>query len=1101
MRSARCWIGIPLLLWLVAHVPARVVGAEECTPVVGRLVSVDGQVEVQRGGGSLWQPAALDQSLCERDTVRTGARSRAAVMLINEAVLRLDQQTTVHLVDIAEEEQEPSFLDLVLGAFQSFSRSPRVLEVNTPYLNATIEGTEFVIRAEANRSLLSVFEGVVAATNPHGSAQVASGQSVAAEAGQPPTPYVLVRPRDAVQWALYYPPVDAALAEAPLDERDPRFHLREAGQLLAVGRVDDARGAIDRALALDPNAGLAYALRAVIAVVQNDKTAALADARRAVELEPQASAPKIALSYAQQAHFDLESARDTLLQATEEQPQDALAWARLAELWLMLGYRDRAREAADKAAGLAPDLERVHVVRGFAALTEFDTGTAREAFERAIALDSEDPLPHFGLGLAMIRDGALEEGRRNLEVAVGLDSSNALLRSYLGKAYFEEKRDPLDADQLKIAKELDPLDPTPYLYDAIRKQSENRPVEALRDLQAAIERNENRAVYRGRQALDEDRAAQGTSLGRIYDDLGFYQLGINEASQSLTLDPANASAHRFLSDSLQGQRRREISRVSELLQAQMLQDININPVQPSISETNLNIITRGGPAEAGFNEFTPLFERNDIQLNVSGLAGNNDTFGGEGVVSGLYDRFSISAGAFHYETDGWRPNNDINHDIYDVYAQAAITPELNAQFEYLHRDTEFGDLEFAFDPNLFAPTARNELEQDIARAGLRYSPAPHSDILLSYIYSHRDGRAQDSLIEDGTLVTFDNGVVQDTNQIEAQYIFKQDWFNVIAGFGYSNIHTEDETVLAFDGIPVDTTTETFSTDDYRGYVYANVNIPESVTWTAGLSYVNFAEDAIASNEVDKLNPKFGVQWDVTPDLRLRGAYTETVKPSLAANRTLEPTQVAGFNQLFDEANATKSRRYGVGVDWQVVPDLAVGGELTWRDIEEPFEFGPVVVEDDASEQLHQAYIYWTPWDELAVRGGFVYDKYEKDSAAFSELVGSQNPLEVETFSVPVSFTYFHPSGFFAVAGVSFVHQEVERLSGFPGQGEDDFFVVDVGIGYRFPKRLGIASLQVTNLFDEGLQFQDDSFREFREEPTTGPYIPERTILGRVTLNF
>ena len=78
-------------------------------------------------------------------------------------------------------------------------------------------------------------------------------------------------------------------------------------------------------------------------------------------------------------------------------------------------------------------------------------------------------------------------------MAVGLDSSNSLLRSYLGKAYFEEKRDPLDAKQFAIAKELDPLDPTPYLYDAIRLQSVNRPVEAMHTMQKSIELNDNRA--------------------------------------------------------------------------------------------------------------------------------------------------------------------------------------------------------------------------------------------------------------------------------------------------------------------------------------------------------------------------------------------------------------------------------------------------------------------------------------------------------------------------------------------------------------------------------------------------------------------------------
>ena len=107
-------------------------------------------------------------------------------------------------------------------------------------------------------------------------------------------------------------------------------------------------------------------------------------------------------------------------------------------------------------------------------------------------------------------------------------------------------------------------------------------------------------------------------------------------------------------------RRREIARVSNLLQAQMLQDININPIQPSLAEANLNLVTQGGPAEAGFNEFTPLFERNQVQLNATGLVGNESTYGAEGVASAIYDRYSISAGGFGYWTDGWRKNNDIN---------------------------------------------------------------------------------------------------------------------------------------------------------------------------------------------------------------------------------------------------------------------------------------------------------------------------------------------------------------------------------------------------------------------------------------------------------
>jgi hypothetical protein len=259
----------------------------------------------------------------------------------------------------------------------------------------------------------------------------------------------------------------------------------------------------------------------------------------------------------------------------------------------------------------------VETVLGFAALAAIDIAKAKTAFTRAIELNSADPQARFGLGLATIRGGDLEEGRGDIELAVGLDPDDSLLRSYLGKAYFEERttnpakylrelftkfpnqENTLAAEQYAIAKRLDPQDPTPWLYDAIRKQSENRPVEALRDIEKSIELNDNRAVYRSRELLDQDRAARGTSLARIYNDLGFQQLGINEATKSLSLDPANAGAHRFLSDVYLTQPRREIARASELLQAQLLQDININPVQPSLSETNLAsapAAARPGPA-------------------------------------------------------------------------------------------------------------------------------------------------------------------------------------------------------------------------------------------------------------------------------------------------------------------------------------------------------------------------------------------------------------------------------------------------------------------------------------------------------------------------
>ena len=130
--------------------------------------------------------------------------------------------------------------------------------------------------------------------------------------------------------------------------------------------------------------------------------------------------------------------------------------------------------------------------------------------------------------------------------------------------------------------------------------------------------------------------------------------------------------------------------MSELLQAQLLQDININPVQPSLSETNLNIVARGGPIAAGLNEYNPLFERNQVQINTTGLIGNNETRGAEAIASGIYNKVSISGGVLSYRTDGWRENANIDQDIQDVFAQWAVTPELNLQAEFRNRDTNQG---------------------------------------------------------------------------------------------------------------------------------------------------------------------------------------------------------------------------------------------------------------------------------------------------------------------------------------------------------------------------------------------------------------------------
>ena len=69
---------------------------EHCGTPVGTLVSVEGEVQIRRADQKTWLPATLDASFCAGDVLRVGTGGRAAVVLVNESILRVDQNTTLN---------------------------------------------------------------------------------------------------------------------------------------------------------------------------------------------------------------------------------------------------------------------------------------------------------------------------------------------------------------------------------------------------------------------------------------------------------------------------------------------------------------------------------------------------------------------------------------------------------------------------------------------------------------------------------------------------------------------------------------------------------------------------------------------------------------------------------------------------------------------------------------------------------------------------------------------------------------------------------------------------------------------------------------------
>ena len=138
-----------------------------------------------------------------------------------------------------------SFVDLVRGALLFITRVKRSIEIRTPFVERRrSRGQSSSCACRRIAQVITVFEGTVRATNPQGMLLVGAGQQGVAIQGQAPQLQVIVRPRDAVQWALVLraDPAVGFFRAARTRSRTRRVTQRstcaEPSLLLSAGQLD-----------------------------------------------------------------------------------------------------------------------------------------------------------------------------------------------------------------------------------------------------------------------------------------------------------------------------------------------------------------------------------------------------------------------------------------------------------------------------------------------------------------------------------------------------------------------------------------------------------------------------------------------------------------------------------------------------------------------------------------------------------------------------------------------------------------------------------------------------------------------------------------------
>jgi len=1165
-------------------------------PARAELVAVENQVELLTRGAPRWVKAASGEKLYNLDSIRTGPDSRVMIKFSDP-----EDQSTIHLgpesqITIQPKPEERKGLFLLRGILSFFHRNePDDIGVETPNSTLGTKGTEFVVEVRTENGVthtaLHMVDGMVEVTGTAGpSILVTNRQGAVIEGDQAPRliPSGLLV-HLALQWALYYPAVlnlddlrltpdeqavladslgayragdvQAALRAYPAQrpEASPDEKVYRAALLLAVGGVAGAEALLVNAevQAAPEEAGrigqLVDALRTLIAAVTGSASPKMDPATLSTQW--------LATSYWEQMrHSDdqaLRRARQAARESARLAPEFGFASARVAELEFSFGRTRTAEAHLASALEASPHHAPGLALKGFLLAAEFRVREATNWFQRAIDVDPGLGNAWLGRGLCRIRLGQSAAGREDLLVAASLEPQRSFLRSYLGKAFAEAgDLDRADAE-LELAKQLDPEDPTPWLYGALVDREARRVNQSIRELEHSIDLNDNRSLYRSRMLLDQDRAVRSSSLATLYQSAGLDEVAIQEAARAVGYDYANYSAHLFLSESYNVLRdptrfnlRYETPWFGELLLANLLSPVGGTPLSQNISQ----------------QEYARLFERNRIGLSSASEYRSDGQFR---ELASQYGRFGRTAWALdldYQHNDGVRPNNELDRIEWYTTVKQQLTARDSLLFLGKYQDYSSGDNFQRYDQDASSRTYSFEEEQSpLLALGYHHewSPGLHTLVLGSRLESRQ--RFEEDGVNSLILATNAAGQVtqvytvgtdlagNDIGGIDYDYKGEfETWSGELNQIVQKTPHTlvvggrlqrgEFETqndlsnvqpgALAgfFQDPPAsDTITSDFERDAL--YAYYTLQPIEQLFVTAGLAYdrvlfpANYRNPPISAGEEEEeaFDPKGGVIWNPMPDLTLRGAYARSLGgASFDESFRLEPTQIAGFNQAYrtvvsesvvGSVSAPRTENISGALDYKFKAGTYLGLSGERIDSEVRRTIGVFGFDNSFNPQSVVPFTTREHLDyEESSLAAYLHQMIDEAWVVGARYRFTHSTLHTLWPSVPTTLNLNPSSDRTEEADLHQVHLFLlfnhptgifaraesdwyhQESDGYqPALDNENFWQHNVFVGYRFARQRGEASVGVLNLTDE--DYHLNPLNLYTELPR------ERAFVARLKFNF
>ena len=1097
-----------------------------------RLIEAAGTVEVASRGTN-WQRASAGLTLQPGDRVRTRAQSRAAVQLSDRSIIRLDARSTLEI--LPPRHAEKTRFGLPSGKIYFFNREkPTDVEFETPLAAGAIRGTEFLLAVvDAQPAMrLALIDGLVSLRAADSEISLKRGEDLHLAPGQPPQKTALVNATAAIQWALYYPAVvDPADLSLTADEQ------KELSEVLADYRGGDPLGALAawpaglneanagvRSLhaALELSVGGVEAAEKLLAgasgnfpavIALHEMISAVSGNADHTNSTPKTCSEFLARTYSLQSRADLPGALTAAKQAAQLAPDFGFVHTRVAELEFALGNRRAALAGLDRALSLSPRLVTAHALRGFVFLNQGRPRLALQAFDHAREFDAAFGLSWLGRGLCFMQERHFADALASFQAAAALEPQRGLFRAYLGKAAAQLGDNRAAEKEFKLAKGLDPNDPTAWLYSALFLWEQNRINESIRDLERSIDLNDQLAPFRSRLLLDGDRSVRSANIAAIYDDAGLPEVSRHLASQSVAQDYANFSGHLFLANSYRTapeanpyDLRFETARQSELLVANLLAPPGAGNLSQLFSQ----------------QEHLQYFDPRPVGVSSFTSYGSDGDWVQTGTVFGSVDGLSYAVDAAYQSLNGQQPNGQSESQQYILTLKQRVTPDDEAYFQLGYFKSDAGDVALYYYPTNAQPGFHVEEKQEpTLYAGWHHAWSPGSHTLLLF------GRLDDSLtlrnpdqnilflqtgLFGGPIQSVQSGpLVPPVNlhfnsdftlySTELQQIWESPRYSLVFGGRWQSgdVDSHDTMARVFPAID-----ESVSSTLERGnvYAYGSWQVFDPLRLIGGVSYdhLRYPDNAdappLSTGEAsrDLVAPKAGLVFEPWKRGVFRASYTKSLGGLYFDNSVrLEPTQVAGFNQAFRSlipesvvglVPGTEFETIAVGFD-QSLPggtwfgieaqqlesngDRDVGAFQSFVELIAPQTATQTREKLDFHERSLVAYAGQLLGDNFSLSARYrvseakLHERFPDipDSATGLDQLESDTRATLQQLSLTANF--HHRCGAFAQWETAWYHQDNSGFS--PPLPGDDFWQQNVMVGYRLPRRQAEVRLGVLNLFD------------------------------------